>query len=107
MHVKTQVSIHVPARGTTCMVYFSKSKLFCFNPRSRTGNDDTEDIIDLYTMVSIHVPARGTTIINSNTSNLIKVSIHVPARGTTQVPATEWWDEHVSIHVPARGTTSG
>ena len=34
-----QVSIHVPARGTTRSGDSLRCGSFCFNPRSRTGND--------------------------------------------------------------------
>ena len=56
-----QVSIHVPARGTTVKDCSNCDILF----------------------VSIHVPARGTTQQNEPASVFSFVSIHVPARGTT------------------------
>ena len=34
-----QVSIHVPARGTTPQRWRTQCRITCFNPRSRTGND--------------------------------------------------------------------
>ena len=55
------VSIHVPARGTTAW---------------RSGGS-------LNLVVSIHVPARGTTLVASQRPSELNVSIHVPARGTT------------------------
>ena len=62
LFVVSQVSIHVPARGTTFLCDF---KLLMFH-------------------VSIHVPARGTTWYLFYASICIAVSIHVPARGTTR-----------------------
>ena len=56
-----QVSIHVPARGTTA------------DQGSGCIAGD----------VSIHVPARGTTDANNVVDGDGNVSIHVPARGTT------------------------
>ena len=78
-----QVSIHVPAKGTTVASRIFASVSSGFNPRSREGNDnsysgprmrsrsfnprsregnDTNDIEWLtYAWVSIHVPAKGTT----------------------------------------------
>ena len=56
-----QVSIHVPARGTTHQTRISSSGF----------------------AVSIHVPARGTTIKFIQETRGMDVSIHVPARGTT------------------------
>ena len=91
----TDVSIHVPARGTTsngnkkelivvsfnprsrtgndpfvgCSLYF----IACFNPRSRTGNDFIRQDIRREKQVSIHVPARGTTIIKQNDDCLCRL----------------------------------
>ena len=57
-----EVSIHVPAKGTTCVCLFHQSAI----------------------IVSIHVPAKGTTDSSLDIHNLsIFVSIHVPAKGTT------------------------
>ena len=57
----TRVSIHVPARGTTYIGSIIPDAVYCFNPRSREGND--LPLSQLYPVlpVSIHVPARGTT----------------------------------------------
>ena len=79
----------------------------CFNPRSRTGNDELIDDVDArITVVSIHVPARGTTLCCHLTFPPLIVSIHVPARGTTITSYVNFmWIILVSIHVPARGTT--
>ena len=56
------VSIHVPARGTTLLLTTHWLRLHSFNPRSRTGNDGNWDrTAGQLIQVSIHVPARGTT----------------------------------------------
>ena len=81
--VRTLVSIHVPARGTTCR---SPCFLVVF-------------------IVSIHVPARGTTSVAGSSGSVRMVSIHVPARGTTRRHGCCGYNNRVSIHVPARGTT--
>ena len=78
-----QVSIHVPARGTTGGI----------------------DLAELEGYVSIHVPARGTTGLDEEPHGGQGVSIHVPARGTTYDYAKMLEEAAVSIHVPARGTT--
>ena len=56
------ISIHVPAWGTT--IY--DDSFYCFgcdfNPRSRVGNDRFEYSSTLLTTISIHVPAWGTTV---------------------------------------------
>ncbi len=57
----SEISIHVPARGTT----LPKNRLY-----------KTLEI-------SIHVPARGTTGFFYSKSRFFVISIHVPARGTT------------------------
>ena len=80
----SDVSIHVPARGTTKM--------------------GTESVFVI--IVSIHVPARGTTPgAHAERSVPGRVSIHVPARGTTERSHLARAADEVSIHVPARGTT--
>ena len=82
--VRKEVSIHVPARGTT------------------VHGEDLHAALS----VSIHVPARGTTCLHRRFYNLQIVSIHVPARGTTELcQFTESNTRNVSLHVPARGTT--
>ena len=55
----------------------------CFNPRSREGNDKTDELKKTYKEVSIHVPAKGTTEIDGEKMVGEIVSIHVPAKGTT------------------------
>ena len=61
--LSVEVSIHVPARGTT----------LC----GAIGYDESG--------VSIHVPARGTTYADIKIRGGCAVSIHVPARGTTAI----------------------
>ena len=123
------VSIHVPARGTTGSSPPAAFLTSGFNPRSRTGNDDCGEIgITYLSPVSIHVPARGTTRNGTDMGRAGAVSIHVPARGTTSTSTGSHifglfqstfphGERHyicysciavkpVSIHVPARGTTA-
>ena len=105
--ILSEVSIHVPARGTTSSLYVFRVKDNGFNPRSRTGNDPNHCRWCVVPhKVSIHVPARGTTMDAYMTRYPIFVSIHVPARGTTTPDCSEWDADMVSIHVPARGTTT-
>ena len=100
------VSIHVPARGTTDEGKVPHHHVHGFNPRSRTGNDDK---LSLYTcgMVSFqstfpHGERRRYRVSDGPHRH---VSIHVPARGTTMLNAGSTALPYVSIHVPARGTT--
>ena len=68
---KSDISIHVPAWGTT----------FCCYSLSR------------YTYISIHVPAWGTTGNRCMVVALSMISIHVPAWGTTNkrdAPIVDW-----------------
>ena len=99
------VSIHVPARGTTLPYELFIILTFCFNPRSREGNDGKKMKLNRLIKVSIHVPARGTTKYELYADGSTLVSIHVPARGTTAAEAEKNRNWQVSIHVPARGTT--
>ena len=78
-----QVSIHVPARGTTMEQATVVERTMGFNPRSRKGNDEKAKAVYEEQCVSIHVPARGTTKFEFYFSISYVVSIHVPARGTT------------------------
>jgi len=77
------ISIHVPARGTTCTVRDAEHPRRDFNPRTRTGYDRTADQQSRGITISIHVPARGTTTDNRVCAIDRVISIHVPARGTT------------------------
>ena len=100
------VSIHVPARGTT----FTRSQetgIQMFQstfPQGERPILNKQEIINF--KVSIHVPARGTTVYEVTRDRYTNVSIHVPARGTTVYEVTRDRYTNVSIHVPARGTTS-
>ena len=105
--VHYNVSIHVPARGTTPASVSFVASSSCFNPRSRKGNDHNSFQVSDAWCVSIHVPARGTTSQRCELQYFIicfnprsrkgndrllvfflilyyLVSIHVPARGTTE-----------------------
>ncbi len=80
-----EISIHVPARGTTDESQYQPDCLLYFNPRSREGNDEGEISEVAERAISIHVPARGTTIEQERTLPDAVISIHVPARGTTKI----------------------
>ena len=103
--VYCDISIHVPAWGTTLPGSWSASTAINFNPRSRVGNDVTTSTRFESIQISIHVPAWGTTA------------------NQTTVPTKRWFqstfprgERHynfpcfcqpvlISIHVPAWGTT--
>ena len=122
------ISIHVPARGTTQMSrdlypypnfnprtrtgYDSTGPLshrprpVYFNPRTRTGYDGNEPVpVD---PVSDFNPRTRTGYdgLHHRVSSRKRISIHVPARGTTLVVCFDEQGMAISIHVPARGTTS-
>ena len=131
---QVKVSIHVPAKGTTInedgsatiflfqstfprreRPYFVLAFLFlfcfnprsregndprrwerrirreCFNPRSREGNDSSSFSGCSWEEVSIHVPAKGTIHCKELLGNFLSVSIHVPAKGTTLRPSCPSW----------------
>ena len=81
--VHAAISIHVPAWGTTAMIW------------RRTHQ----------TTISIHVPAWGTTRSRKRIERDHGISIHVPAWGTTRADAIRQLQQPISIHVPAWGTT--
>ena len=105
-HIGFQISIHVPAWGTTLRAV----------------------IISLTETISIHVPAWGTTKQSLNLLSFpafqstfprgerrdgselwlvrINISIHVPAWGTTAALRVANSTVIISIHVPAWGTTT-
>ena len=55
------ISIHVPAWGTTNMDAIKIVLILNFNPRSRVGNDIVSLRLFGFRSISIHVPAWGTT----------------------------------------------
>ena len=79
-----QVSIHVPARGTTqnrypLMIFYHRFQSTFPHGERQCHRQESKDL----RQVSIHVPARGTTSPWHPVSLETRVSIHVPARGTT------------------------
>ena len=78
------VSIHAPARGATGHLQMATSRIERFNPRPRTGGDQTPIQQLNLSPVSIHAPARGATRKRIEpTPDFQIVSIHAPARGAT------------------------
>ena len=100
------ISIHVPAWGTTAIPVQQISMYTNFNPRSRVGNDGSTEWENLTKeLISIHVPAWGTTKEGRISAHKYRISIHVPAWGTTQMEVLGRMLTQISIHVPAWGTT--
>ena len=58
----SRISIHVPAWGTTYLPTFHLQFYIYFDPRSRVGNDAIALIPPIMPLISIHVPAWGTTL---------------------------------------------
>ena len=122
MYAVQIVSIHVPARGTTVIIVFPRfnqlfqstfpqgerrtslsllnglgwcfnprsrkgndlrynlcsQELSCFNPRSRKGNDCIPYLHESHHLVSIHVPARGTTPVASCSARSVQFQSTFP-----------------------------
>ena len=58
------ISIHVPAWGTTGKTAEIRPQEYHFNPRSRVGNDSVPGSVPGgRKLISIHVPAWGTTFL--------------------------------------------
>ena len=80
----SNVSIHVPTKGTTPQASCFAFPSDCFNPRAHEGHDYIYHIGRAFAkMVSIHVPTKGTTSDAHKGGHKDGVSIHVPTKGTT------------------------
>ena len=125
---ESDVSIHVPARGTTRKGAGAMRRKRSFNPRSRKGNDmgwmetvlrrkrfnprsrkGNDDFLRFTklkasTFQSTFPQGERLRFLHINKKE-VHVSIHVPARGTTSQKGKVKDMSYVSIHVPARGTT--
>ena len=117
------VSIHVPAKGTTSDIssqddtqWFQSTfprrerpltasiatQKYCFNPRSREGNDG--EFMEKYGKQGVFqstFPRRERQLLRQIVDGFDLVSIHVPAKGTTSQRETKFAVNAVSIHVPA------
>ena len=107
IHACINISIHVPAWGTTVhrakKIYVQKRFQSTF-PR---GERPYLPVCgDMRKGISIHVPAWGTTKVALNYNLTAAISIHVPAWGTTFTSFSHGAPNIISIHVPAWGTTS-
>ena len=123
-----QISIHVPAWGTTGLLYSMYKYTANFNPRSRVGNDikrtevvsvggyfnprsrvgnDAEQIIFRHSAKEFQSTfPRGERRLRMVVCCVVVfISIHVPAWGTTLIPLKKLFFGNISIHVPAWGTT--
>ena len=78
-----EISIHVPAWGTT-------------------GGVDIEDDDSIFQST---FPRGERPATQALTKRFFVISIHVPAWGTTTLYFGSWFHTHISIHVPAWGTT--
>ena len=98
---RTEISIHVPARGTT-RLFANPAPVFTFQSTYPHGVRRTKmPIRPMVTIsISIHVPARGTTLHQRRPHHGPRISIHVPARGTTIDRAAKQGIRYISIHVP-------
>ena len=122
------ISIHVPTRGTTLIIYMEFRCIMNFNPRPHAGDDQAYSIMDSSAFISIHVPTRGTTQANfgiygapqfQSTSprggrpvpvgavKLVQIFQSTSPRGGRRgypFPCPAY--KTISIHVPTRGTTA-
>ena len=78
---------------------------FSFNPRARTGRDNTAKYMLRVYAVSIHAPVRGATPSVQCGCLGCQVSIHAPVRGATLKNIWDAYIAQVSIHAPVRGAT--
>ncbi len=63
--VRPGISIHAPAWGATRRTRRRCARQGHFNPRTRMGCDDGEDISKVGNTISIHAPAWGATLLPS------------------------------------------
>lgn len=73
----------------------------CFNPRTRDGRDELEQLC----LVSIHAPVVGATCACRAQACESKVSIRAPVMGTTKWSVLCHSRPRVSIHAPVMGAT--
>ena len=122
------ISIHVPAWGTTTCLSRQFHISDHFNPHSRVGNDTLQPSREAVTSISIHVPAWGTTVDiipangylmnfnprsrvgndegnTSGASGLIAFQSTFPRGERRQGNPGNFTVQAISIHVPAWGTT--
>ena len=101
-----EISIHVPAWGTTETDIIWKIWYSNFNPRSRVGNDRYISIGRCFVFRFQSTFPRGERLSFSCPHlSLSTISIHVPAWGTTEIQSLFFGKFSISIHVPAWGTT--
>ena len=130
MLIRSQdISIHVPAWGTTPVQHLVPERVKHFNPRSRVGND-ARTAGTYANQVHFNPRSRvGNDDIFAADSCATPISIHVPAWGTTALASiqpvvasyfnprsrvgndsgsfvTYGRGRAISIHVPAWGTTA-
>ncbi len=102
-----EISIHVPARGTTSDCPSSRcvhSEFQSTSPRGGRRFSIRQSACGF--PISIHVPARGTTTIQEDTMKAGEFQSTSP-RGGRQISARRSIiSDLISIHVPARGTTA-
>ena len=102
---ESDISIHVPAWGTTIRNFQQNHLCIHFNPRSRVGNDYLQIAVRSFSLFQSTFPRGERLNSNSVDPNTITISIHVPAWGTTWVSPPLNASSSISIHVPAWGTT--
>ena len=104
--MNTEISIHVPTRGTTHNRRLLSRQRYRFQSTFPQGERPSPPVPEPGKLsISIHVPTRGTTLIFMTASSQYMISIHVPTRGTTNQYDFIWFRQYISIHVPTRGTT--
>ena len=79
--------------------------LWCFNPHTHTGCDDSLAATFFTCSVSIHTPIQGVTAVRQAPPNGLRVSIHTPIQGVTVTVKSLRLGVQVSIHTPIQGVT--
>ena len=82
--IRSDISIHAPARGATLSGIHQDRRRNDFNPRTREGCDARPRLGRIRSDISIHAPARGATPEYAGSRATWDISIHAPARGATR-----------------------
>ena len=103
------VSIHAPAWGATHGQACWRTRIPCFNPRTRVGCDQTQTQTSAVPTAFQSTHPRGVRHVREDgQTQSARVSIHAPAWGATFYTRESFaLAKDVSIHAPAWGATHG
>ena len=103
---KGGISTHAPAQGATLPAVAGRHPTRHFNPRSRTGSDET-DGADYKNQLAFQptLPHRERQITKNGEEQRKRISTHAPAQGATFTWHPFPFPNHISTHAPAQGAT--